>query len=72
LTFALNLYRTDLCHVPGMSRLTRIRAFAADERGATAIEYALIALLITVGIVAGLSTIGGKLSDLIGTVSAAF
>jgi pilus assembly protein Flp/PilA len=35
----------------------RIKAFVADESGATAIEYALIAALIALGIVASLNLI---------------
>jgi pilus assembly protein Flp/PilA len=33
-----------------------------DERGATAIEYALIAALIAVGALAGMSALGGGLN----------
>lgn len=44
--------------------------FLKDESGATAIEYGLIAALISVGIIAGASTIGTTLTrvfDDIGT-----
>lgn len=37
--------------------------FLKDESGATAIEYGLIAALISVAIIAGASALGGKLSD---------
>ena len=37
--------------------------FAQDESGATAIEYGLIAALISVGIIAAVSTLGGTLND---------
>ncbi len=37
----------------------RIRALYADRRGATAIEYALIASLIVIGMMGGLSLLGG-------------
>ena len=40
--------------------LTRLRS---DERGATAIEYGLLAALIAVGIIAAVSTIGDQLSQ---------
>ena len=43
------------------------RAFVAfwnDEAGATAIEYALIAALVAVAIIAGLSLLGVNLGDL--------
>jgi len=37
--------------------------FIEDESGATAIEYGLIAALISVGIIAGAKTIGGEVSS---------
>ncbi|MEO6014089.1 MAG: Flp family type IVb pilin [Devosia sp.] len=43
--------------------------FVADEEGATAIEYGLIAALIAVGIIAAATTLGGSLADLFGRVS---
>jgi pilus assembly protein Flp/PilA len=36
----------------------------ADEAGATAIEYALIAALLSMSIVAGATTVGGELTKL--------
>ena len=38
------------------------KRFAKDESGATAIEYALIASLLSVAIIAALQTLGGKVS----------
>jgi pilus assembly protein Flp/PilA len=38
-----------------------IKAFVANESGATAIEYALIASLVAVAIIAALQTMGSKL-----------
>lgn len=38
--------------------------FLADERGATAVEYAMIAIMISIVIVAGATSIGTKLSSL--------
>ena len=43
--------------------------FARDERGASAVEYALIASCIFLAIVAGLSTIGPKLNTTFSNVS---
>jgi pilus assembly protein Flp/PilA len=37
--------------------------FAADESGATAIEYGLIAALIAVAIITALNTLSGKLQN---------
>lgn len=42
----------------------QIVKFWRDEEGATAIEYGLIAGLISVGIIAGLSGIGGQLTKI--------
>jgi pilus assembly protein Flp/PilA len=41
---------------------TFIQRFCKDESGATAIEYGLIAALIAVVIVTGVTAVGGKLS----------
>ena len=38
------------------------RRFARDDRGATAIEYGLIAALVAVGALGGMSALGGGLS----------
>jgi len=38
---------------------TTLRCLRADQRGATAIEYGLIAALIVISMLAGLSTLGG-------------
>lgn len=43
-----------------MSKL--VSRFLKDESGAAAIEYALIAGLIAVAIIAGATTLGGKIS----------
>ena len=49
-----------------MSFLTR---FLRDEEGATAIEYGLIAALISVAVIAALTTLGGNLSELFTEIS---
>ena len=36
-----------------------LRTLVTDERGATAIEYGLIAAMIVVGMIVGLSSLGG-------------
>lgn len=46
--------------------------FAEDASGATAIEYALICLLIALPIIAGLTVIGTKLSGSFNEVSSNF
>jgi pilus assembly protein Flp/PilA len=43
--------------------------FVADESGATAIEYGLIAAVIAVGIIAAATMLGVSLSDLFGRIS---
>ena len=39
-----------------------LTAVLKDERGATAIEYALIAVLLSIAIIAGATVIGSKLN----------
>lgn len=49
-----------------------IRTFArflADERGATAIEYGLIAALVCVAIISALTTFAGKATTMWNTIS---
>lgn len=43
--------------------------FAQDESGATAIEYGLIAALISVGIIVAATTLGGSLGDLFNNIA---
>ncbi|MEY4965700.1 MAG: hypothetical protein RL274_1283 [Pseudomonadota bacterium] len=43
--------------------------FIANESGATAIEYGLIAALIAVAIISGVTAVGTKLSTAFGTVA---
>ncbi len=45
-----------------------IRKLARDERGATAIEYGLIAALIVIGMMTGLSKLGGGANGMWGKV----
>jgi len=47
-----------------------IANFAADESGATAIEYALLASLIAVSIIAAAGTLGNKISTTFNAVAA--
>ena len=46
-----------------------IQKFLANESGATAIEYSLIAALIAVAIISGVTAVGTKLSTAFGAVS---
>jgi pilus assembly protein Flp/PilA len=46
-----------------------ISRFANDESGATAIEYGLIAALISVAAIAAITAVGTKLSTTFGKVS---
>lgn len=39
---------------------TLLRRLAGDQRGATAIEYGLIAALIVIGVVAGVTNVAGE------------
>ena len=46
-----------------------ISRFVRDESGATAIEYGLIAALISVVIITGLTAIGGHLNTMFNTIA---
>ena len=46
-----------------------IRKFIKNSKGATAIEYGLIAALIAVAAVSAMSTLGGKISTTFNNVS---
>ncbi|MDP2261410.1 MAG: Flp family type IVb pilin [Caulobacter sp.] len=48
-----------------------MKAFRRDERGATAIEYGLIASLIFLVIITSVTAFGNKTTDIIAEVSAA-
>ena len=49
-----------------------LQRFFSDERGATAIEYAVIAALIFMAIVAAIIPIGTELSTVFGNAAAGF
>jgi pilus assembly protein Flp/PilA len=57
--------------IPTPTLGTSLRRFLRDERGATAIEYALIASLIAVFIIGSLQVLGTKLSSEFAEVSGA-
>lgn len=48
--------------------LTLLKKFSADESGATAIEYGLIAALLSVAIIAALQFVGGELAGVFNSV----
>ncbi|MFZ5957697.1 Flp family type IVb pilin [Pseudomonas knackmussii] len=56
--FSLNVY-------------SKVKAFAQDQEGATAIEYAVIAGLIVVAIVGTLQVLGPQLNGIFEQISAA-
>ena len=49
--------------------IKKIRSFAKDESGATAIEYGLIAALVSVAGIAALNAMGDSLEEMFETVS---
>ena len=49
--------------------LAKLRAIFKNQSGATAIEYGLIAALISVAAIAAFTLVGGKLSTLMTDVS---
>jgi pilus assembly protein Flp/PilA len=57
------------CINPGQSMF---KTFLRARSGATAIEYGLIAALIAVAIIGGVTTVGSKLSSTFASVAAGF
>jgi pilus assembly protein Flp/PilA len=51
--------------------LAKMIGFIKDEDGATAIEYGLIAALVSVAAIGALTAMGGSLSTMFNTVSSA-
>jgi pilus assembly protein Flp/PilA len=49
--------------------MTIMRRFIEDESGATAIEYGLIAAIVGVGIITGLSTLKSGLNTLFSNIN---
>jgi pilus assembly protein Flp/PilA len=52
-----------------MKMYTLIKNFVADESGATAIEYGLIAALVSVAAVTALTSVGSSLDKMFSSVS---
>ncbi|WP_042442253.1 Flp family type IVb pilin [Azospirillum sp. B510] len=46
-----------------------LRRLRKDDRGATAIEYGLLAALIAVAIIGGVSAVGGNLNSMFNAIS---
>lgn len=44
--------------------MTFLKKFAGDESGATAIEYGLIATLVSIGIISGVSVLGNSVQTM--------
>jgi pilus assembly protein Flp/PilA len=53
----------------GASMLSIFRKLMRDNHGATAIEYTLIAALISVAAITAMSTVGGKVSNVLSNVA---
>ncbi len=49
--------------------MNTVKTFLKDENGATAIEYGLIAALVSVAAIAALQAMGGSLVNIFGVVS---
>jgi pilus assembly protein Flp/PilA len=52
--------------------INNLRALVHDERGVTAMEYGLLAALVTVVIVGSVTTLGTSLSTTFATLAGAF
>lgn len=51
---------------------THLKRFAADQSGATMIEYGLVASLISIGIIAGASVIGTQVNAFFQSAASGF
>ncbi|WP_082539983.1 Flp family type IVb pilin [Bosea sp. Leaf344] len=51
---------------------TQLKSFAADQGGATMIEYGLIASLVSIGIIATVSVIGAQVTAFFQNVASGF
>jgi pilus assembly protein Flp/PilA len=49
--------------------VTQVKQFAWDESGATAIEYALIAVLVSIAIITAVTALGSSLGSIFDTVA---
>jgi pilus assembly protein Flp/PilA len=52
--------------------IAALRSFLRDERGTTAIEYALIAVLMSIALIAGATALGPEIAKLFKTASDGF
>lgn len=52
--------------------MTKIASFLIEDKGETAIEYGMIACLVSVLILGAVTTIGGSVADSLNSVVAAF
>lgn len=71
----LRVWRRPSCQLPGVARWLNgllMQPLRREDRGATAVEYALIATLISVVILAALALIGTKVVTMFTTVANAF
>jgi pilus assembly protein Flp/PilA len=55
-----------------MNMIRKLLTFNADKRAVTALEYGMIAALIAVVVIGGFTTLGGKLSATLNTISNTF
>ena len=51
--------------------LNTLRMLRADQRGATAVEYALIAALIVIAMISGMQSLGGGIGGMWTNISSA-
>jgi pilus assembly protein Flp/PilA len=49
--------------------LTQLKRFAADQSGVTGIEYALIAMLVSIAIIASVTALGSSLNSIFDMVT---
>lgn len=60
------IFRKTRCETTGQNPTLTLRRFRADQQGATAIEYGLLAMLIALACVASFTIFGDALGNLFG------
>ncbi len=69
LSHALRIIFAYIFNILGSMTMNKLTTFMNDESGATAIEYGLIAALVSVAIIGALTTLGTKLTTTFTSVS---
>ena len=69
----MEIHPTDFAETRGVriTTMTNLKKFLKDESGATAIEYGLLAALISIVAIIGMGTVGDQLVVIFGSITTA-